>query len=136
MMDYRAVWWRIFNAPSSSEWANSLILVKLLFSLPASIGKLERVFSQLNVLKTNKRTSLSNESLDHLLLLTTDGIPLKHFCTDGSIDLWWRGKLRRPRQEKRKQYRKRRLPTTDSSSVSSQSDSEADSDVETDLLGE
>ena len=23
-MDYRAVWWRIFNAPSSSEWTNSL----------------------------------------------------------------------------------------------------------------
>ena len=59
-MDYHAVWWRIFNAPSSSEWANSLILVELLFSLPASNGKIERVFSQRNVIKTNKRASLSN----------------------------------------------------------------------------
>ena len=59
-LDYRAVWWKIFNAPSS-EWTNALILVDLLLSLPASNGKLEHVFSQLNVIKTNKRTSLSNE---------------------------------------------------------------------------
>ena len=138
MMDYRAVWWRIFNAPSSSEWANSLILVELLFSLPTSNGKLERVFSQLNVSKTNKRASLSNESLDDLLMLATDGFPLKDFCPDVSIDLWWRDKVRRPKQKKREQYRKRRLPTTVSSSASSQSDSEhesKDSDVETDLGG-
>ena len=68
-LDNRAVWWRIFNAPSSSEWTNALILVELLLSLPASSGKLERVFSQLNVIQTKKRTSLSNESLDDLLLL-------------------------------------------------------------------
>ena len=68
-LDNRAVWWRIFNAPSSSEWTNALILVELLLSLPASSGKLERVFSQLNVIQTKKRTSLSNESLEYLLLL-------------------------------------------------------------------
>ena len=44
-MDYRAVWWRIFHAPTASEWSNIRILVELLFSLPASNGKLEHVFS-------------------------------------------------------------------------------------------
>ena len=87
-MDYRAVWWRIFNAPTASEWSSVLILVELLFSLPASNGKLERVFSQMNVIKTNKRSSLTDESLDDLLLLTTDGAPLKDFCSDAAIDLW------------------------------------------------
>ena len=82
ILDYRAVWWRIFNSPSSSEWTIALILVELLLSLPASNGKLERVFLQLNVIKTNKRTSLSNESLDDLLLLTTDSVPLREFCPD------------------------------------------------------
>ena len=69
-MDYRAVWWRIFNAPTASEWSNVLTLIELLFSLPASNGKLERIFSQMNVIKTNKslkRSLLSNESLDDLL---------------------------------------------------------------------
>ena len=43
-LDYRAVWWRIFHTPTASEWSNVLILATLLFSLPSSNGKLERVF--------------------------------------------------------------------------------------------
>ena len=47
-MDYRAVWWRLFHCPCSSEWNNCLSLIELLFSLPASNGKyVERIFSQL-----------------------------------------------------------------------------------------
>ena len=138
-LDYRAVWWRLFNAPSSSEWSNALILVELLLSLPASNGKLERVFSQLNVVKTNKRTSLTNESLDDLLLLTSDSVPLKDFCPDDAIDLWWRDKVRRPHQSSRKRYKKR-TPSSDvavnESTDSSQCESEEDSDDDTDLLGD
>lgn len=88
-LDYRAVWWKIFHAPTASEWSNVLILAKLLFSLPSSNGKLERVFSQL---KTKKRTLLSNDSLDDLLLLLSDQTPLQEFCPDAAIDLWWRSK--------------------------------------------
>ena len=79
MRVYRAVWWRIFHAPDSSQWKNILTLVELLFSLPVSNGKLERVFSQMNVVKTNKRSLLTNESLDDLLVISTDSVPLKHF---------------------------------------------------------
>ena len=97
-MDYRAVWWRIFYAPTASEWSNVLILVQLLFSLPASNGKLEHIFSQMNVIKTNKRSLLCNKSLDDLLLLSIEGPPLKDFCPDTVIDLWWKEKLYRPHQ--------------------------------------
>ena len=65
-LDYRCVWWRLFNAPNASEWKNVLSLATLLFSLPASNAKLERVFSQLSVIKTDKRTLLSNDTLDDL----------------------------------------------------------------------
>jgi len=34
--EYRSVWWRLFNAPSKSDWRSALLLVELLFSLPAS----------------------------------------------------------------------------------------------------
>ena len=106
-IDYRGVWWRLFNAPNASEWRNVLCLATLLFSLPASNAKLERVFSQLNVIKTDKRTLLSNDTLDDLMLLTSQNVPLDQFCADSAIDLWWRSKLRRPEQRARKIYRKR-----------------------------
>ena len=62
--EYHAVWWRLFHAPCASEWPNMLILAELLFSLPASNGKVERTFSQLKVIKSDKRTSLNNDTLD------------------------------------------------------------------------
>ena len=96
----------------------------------------------LNVIKTNKRTSLSNESLDDLLLLTTDSVLLREFCPDGAIDLWWKDKVRRPNQSKKKQYKKRTrsLPTDESTVSSSESETEAeseeDSDAQSDLLAD
>ena len=50
-LDYHSVWWRLFHAPNSAEWSNALILAELLFSLPASNGKLERVFSTLATIR-------------------------------------------------------------------------------------
>ena len=137
-MDYHAVWWRIFHAPTASEWSNVLILVQLLFSLPASNGKLEHVFSQMNVIKTNKRSLLSNESLDDLLLLAVDSPALKDFCPDAAIDLWWKEKVHRPHQNPRKKYRKgsSTTPSTAESSSSEEEFEEDDDQAVTDMLTE
>ena len=108
LLDYHSVWWRLFHAPSSSEWPNILVLAELLFSLPASNGKLERVFSLLGIIKVDKRSRLSNEILDDLLLLNCDKIPLDKFDPNPGIDLWWSAKARRPLQKSRKQYKPRR----------------------------
>lgn len=94
-LDYQSVWWRLFHASTSAEWSNVLTLAKLLLSLPASNGKLERTFSLLNVIKDKKRTRLTNQSLDNLLLLLSNKISLKDFNPDPSIDLWWSAKRRR-----------------------------------------
>ena len=101
-LEYRRVWWRWFNCPSSSEWPNALGLAELLLSLPASNGKLERSFSQMNVIKTSKRSLMSNDTLDDLLLLAVDGVPLADFDPDPAIDGWWNNKQRRPNQQKSK----------------------------------
>ena len=90
----------------------------------------------MNVIKANKRSLLTNESLDDHILLATDGAPLKEFCSDAAIDLWWRDKLHRPNQRKRKKYKKCtsiKRPAVESSS--SQSESE-ESDVKIDMLTE
>ena len=105
-LDYSSVWWRLFHCPSRSEWSNALILIELLFSLPASNGKVERVFSTSNVIKVEKRSLLSNESLDDLLMINTDKVPLSKFNADSAIQLWWRDKTRRPNQTARKKYKK------------------------------
>ena len=121
-LDYRAVWWRIFHSPNAAEWSNILLLIELLFSLPASNGKLERVFSQVNLLKTNRCTLLSNDSLDDLLTLNSDPIPLEMFSPDSAIDLWWKAKVRRPNQCKRKVYNKKHRQNSISTSTSSGTD--------------
>ena len=43
-LDYSSVWWKLFHCPSKCDWVNALTLVELLFSLPASNGKVERVY--------------------------------------------------------------------------------------------
>ena len=115
-MDYRSVWWRLLHAFNASEWGNALLLVQLLFSLPASNGKLERVFSTVNVIKVDKRATLSNESLDDLLVLNADKIPIEDFTPNHSIDRWWESKTRRPRQRPRKKYAKRMQSSGNASS--------------------
>ena len=80
----------------------------LSFSLPALNGKLERVFSLLGTIKVDKRSRLTNKSLDNLLLLKSDKIPLSCFNADPSIDLWLAAKGRRPSQKKKKEYQPRR----------------------------
>ena len=125
-LDYRSVWWRLFHAPTSSEWSNVLLLVELLFPLPSSNGKVESVFSQLNNIKTNKRTRLGSETLDDLLGLVTEQIPLSKFSPDSSIDLWWSSKTRCPNQKQKTHYGKRGTNQT--------SDTEEDSDNDTSFL--
>ena len=127
-LDYRSVWWRLYHSPNASSWTNILALVQLLFTLPVSNGKLERVFSTLKVIKVDKRSSLSNEVLDDLLMLNTDPCSLKDFNPDKSIHRWWEDKVRRPNQQPRKDYAKRaRVDNADD-------ESESDEDKESELL--
>jgi len=121
-------------SPSSSEWSNVLGLVTLLLSIPASNGKLERAFSQMNIIKTSKRSLMSNDSLDDLLLLTLNEVPLNRFSPDTAIDLWWKDKQRRPNQQKRKKY-KQRNPNSASPQVETSS-SESEEEDHHDLLSD
>ena len=138
ILDYQAVWWRLFHAPVAVEWTNILTLVELLFSLPVSNGKVERVFSQVNVIKSNKRTLLSNNTLDDLLRLSETGVPVKEFNPDHSIDLWWQNKVRRPNQKQKAPYKKQKTCIdTDASTCSASTElteTDSDSDAESESL--
>ena len=61
-LNYQEVWWRVFHSPDAGRWSNLLSLAQLLLSLPASNGKLERIFSTMKIIKTDKRSSLNNDT--------------------------------------------------------------------------
>jgi len=109
------MWWQIFHSPNCNEWTNLLILIQLLFALPASNGKIERVFPQLNVIKTKKRTALSNDTIDDLLVIKAN---LKIFNFGG-------------KQKTRKQYAVHRKSTSTTTSISTVSLLDSESTIST-----
>ena len=123
---YKAVWWRLFHAPNASEWANILCLVQLLLTLPISNGKLQRIFSTLKVLKSEKRSLLRNDTLDDLLVLNTDHIPLTDLNPDRCTKMWRSDKSRGLNQHQRKEYKKKSTTSdTDQEAGDTRTDSEA-----------
>ena len=49
---------------------------ELVLSLPKSTCRVEQLFSKLKVIKTKRRSSLSNSTLDDLLEINVEGPPL------------------------------------------------------------
>ena len=75
---------------------------------------------------TNKRSLLSNDTLDDLLLMAIDGVPIAEFNPDPAIDCWWKDKQRNPYKQ-----------TTDHTTPLASNDStNTDSDIAKDLLTE
>ena len=93
--NYCTIWWKLFNSVDAGKWSNILTLVELLFSLPMSNGKLERVFSLMKNIKTIKRTSLGEDRLDQLLRIISEGPALPQWDPSSAIKLWWEDKTRR-----------------------------------------
>ena len=101
-LSYQKVWWRLFHSPCAEQWSNILSLAELLFSLPVS--KLMVSSRTLKLIKVDRRCPLSNDTLDDLLILNTDRVPLQDFNPGAAIDLWLKSKIRRLNQPPRKQY--------------------------------
>ena len=133
-LDYRPVWWRLFHCPNSSNWSNILTLSRLLFTLPVSNGKLERIFSILKLIKIEKQASLGEDTLNDLLALNTDSDSMKDFNPDSSIQLWWHAKLRRPDQKMQKEYAKRMTKSKDIMVLDSENDDDGQTDTDNEFL--
>ena len=74
-LDYKIIWWKLFNAVDATQWSNILPIIELLFCLPMANGHLERVFSQLKLVKNTRRTSIREDTLDQVLRINVDGPP-------------------------------------------------------------
>ena len=102
---YRRVWYNLWSAPDAQRWQNVLLVSQLLFSLPFSTAKVERLFSQLKLIKTDRRTRLNQSTISDLLEINAEGpADLLHFSSDLAVELWWSdcSTIRREKQQPRK----------------------------------
>ena len=90
--DYKVIWWKLFNSPDSTKWTNVLAVVELLFCLPVSNSHLERVFSQLKLVKSERRTCLGEDRLDQLVRISVEAPVLAQWDPSSTVELWWRDK--------------------------------------------
>ena len=103
-----------------------LLLCELIFSLPFSNGIVERVFSVLKLIKTDKCTNLSVGMLRDLLEIKVEGPAFDDFRPWPAVELWWKDykTTRRSNQFPQKEYRPRESSTlTSESSTSRATDS-------------
>ena len=123
---YKRIWFLLHNLPDATSWPNLLLMCELLFSLPFSTAKVERLFSMLKVIKTEKRTNLNISSMNDVMEINTEGPSLGNFTADPAIELWWKdcSTTRRVEQRPRKKYRKRKVDKSDKSNEDSSSAAE------------
>lgn len=118
----RVIWWKLYNAAcSKTKWFNILGLVELLFCMPLSNGTVERVFSSLKLVKSERRTSLSEDHLDDLVRISVDGPPLCKWDATKAVKLWWDEKQRRQVNDQRKPPTRKDQPGSDSEDESDDS---------------
>lgn len=106
---YQKIWYKLHKTPDAVKWPNVLRICELLFSLPFSNGHVERMFSVMKVIKTEKRARLRSDTLSDLLEVQVEGLPLASFSADRAVLLWWEDckTTRRVNQVPRKKYRER-----------------------------
>ena len=126
--DHQIIWYKLFNCPDSSKWKNILALIELLFCLPMANGRVERAFSVMKIIKTDRRNCLGEDHLDDLMRIAIDGPALSQWNASRAVTLWWKDKQRRQVADKRVTVK----PTSSSSVVELESDhsSEDEFDLE------
>ena len=67
-----------------------------------SNSKVERMFSVLKNIKTEKRTRLSADNLDDLMGISVDAPEMSAWDASGAVKLWWSAKTRRTVKDSRK----------------------------------
>ena len=64
-------------------------LIEILLLFPISSATVECGFSTMRRIKTDWRSRLNEETLDHLLRISTDGLPLSEFDPNPAVELFF-----------------------------------------------
>ena len=107
IVDYRIIWRQLFSSSRSGDWNLVLLIAELLFCLPISNAKVERLFSFMNRVKTDSRASLGENRLNSLLRIGIEGPKPEAYDVTNAMHLWANATIRRPNQQHRKGYKER-----------------------------
>lgn len=88
----KAMWLKIFHSSRAGKWENILMFICVLFTLPVSNAALERMFSNLGSVKTAKRSSLSQGTLENILRIQAGGPSLESYDPSTAVNDWDRTK--------------------------------------------
>ena len=96
VLPYLDIWKQVFtNSKLKSECKNVLHLFEILFVMPFTNAKLERMFSRMLRGKSDWHNQLNKDHLDSLLRINKEGENLKMFNPEPAINLWFNDKVRR-----------------------------------------
>ena len=73
--------------------SNVLHIIEFLLITPFTNAKLERIFSQLNRIKTDYCNHLGQEQLEHLLQIDEEGLEIEEFDANVFMGFWYDGKV-------------------------------------------
>lgn len=76
----RDIVWSLLLSHYNNRFPNLFNLVNILLLFPISNAKVERGFSTMRRIKTDWRSNLGEDTLDHLMRLSIDGHPLEQFA--------------------------------------------------------
>lgn len=112
-----------------------LMLVELLFTMPISNAKVERLFSLMNRIKTDCRATLSESTLNNLITIHMEGPEFQDYNPTPAIQAWLSSAARRPNQRPRKNYKSRDSTTTSTVLIEESSTDESADEEEADSVG-
>ena len=79
---------------TGNGWSNVLLMIRLLFTVPVSNAKLERMFSKLKHVKTNFHYSLGVKRLENILRIVEEGSSWETFEPISATTKWGIGTVR------------------------------------------
>ena len=91
---------QIFTAPRGKGWSDALLMMRLLFTVPVSNAKLERMYTKLKRVKTNSHCSLGIKCLENILRIMEEGSNSENFDPISTIEKWNIDKVRCTNEEK------------------------------------
>lgn len=132
---YQRVWRGILDSSRKAQWNMILMLVELLFTMPISNAKVERLFSLMNRIKTDCHATLSESTLNNLITIHMEGPEFQDYNPTPAIQAWLSSAARRPNQRPRKNYKSRDSTTTSTVLIEESSTDESADEEEADSVG-
>ena len=121
-------------------WKPTTLIIEIRLCAPLSNASLEKLFSQMNLIKTI-RSRLTNDSLNSVLCINISGLSLQRFHDEHlqkCLNYWFNAKNRLSQRKhklyKKRESRKTKRPHFNISDISSESESSTDSSASEDEI--